>query len=349
MTMSGKVEPPETGAATYWDSDPKVAGFGVRVYAAGAKSFFLNYRIDGRERRYTIGAYPLWSVDGGARAGQGATHASRPGSRPRRRQARAPRGAHRARPDRPLHRDHLPRKAAAHFADDKRMLAEIGKHLGPHTKVDGCARRRHPGHAPQDQRIDRPRRPATGAANRILAVCSKMFSLSLVPMPGENTALAQCRSRQSVQGHRAQSRGGARAVFQPSGVGGDQRRPERVSRRRGRLRAPDHAHRLQAGRGDAGGVVGVRQGAGLLDQAVRPHQAAQGAQAAAEPGGDRADRPAAQEARTAIGFFPATSRASTWPRSGTSGISSGSEPGSAKTRACTICATRSPASAPAAA
>jgi hypothetical protein len=34
----------------------------VRVTAAGTKAFVVNYCIDGRERRITIGAYPDWSV-----------------------------------------------------------------------------------------------------------------------------------------------------------------------------------------------------------------------------------------------------------------------------------------------
>ena len=46
-----------------WDQAPKVVGFGVRAHAGGVKSFFLNYRIDGVERRHTIGRYPAWSVD----------------------------------------------------------------------------------------------------------------------------------------------------------------------------------------------------------------------------------------------------------------------------------------------
>src|SRR6202790_1607893 len=37
-------------------------GFGVRVTAAGARSFVLNYRLRGREHRYTIGAWPDWSA-----------------------------------------------------------------------------------------------------------------------------------------------------------------------------------------------------------------------------------------------------------------------------------------------
>ncbi|HWS10514.1 MAG TPA: integrase, partial [Xanthobacteraceae bacterium] len=31
-------------------------GFGVRVTAAGARAFILNYRLRGREHRFTIGA-----------------------------------------------------------------------------------------------------------------------------------------------------------------------------------------------------------------------------------------------------------------------------------------------------
>jgi integrase len=37
-------------------------GFGVRVTAAGAKSFVLNYRFGAKERRYTIGSWPDWSA-----------------------------------------------------------------------------------------------------------------------------------------------------------------------------------------------------------------------------------------------------------------------------------------------
>jgi integrase len=42
--------------------DDEVKGFGIRVTAAGARAFILNYRADGRERRITIGSFPDWSV-----------------------------------------------------------------------------------------------------------------------------------------------------------------------------------------------------------------------------------------------------------------------------------------------
>lgn len=45
-----------------WDQDVK--GFGIRVTAAGARAFVLNYRrkADARERRWTIGSFPDWGT-----------------------------------------------------------------------------------------------------------------------------------------------------------------------------------------------------------------------------------------------------------------------------------------------
>ncbi|WP_436637632.1 tyrosine-type recombinase/integrase [Microbaculum sp. FT89] len=51
---------PTTGNTITYDTDVK--GFGIRVTAAGAKAFVLNYRVGGRERRLTIGSYPDWSA-----------------------------------------------------------------------------------------------------------------------------------------------------------------------------------------------------------------------------------------------------------------------------------------------
>jgi len=179
-----KIEAPETGAVTYWDNDPNVRGFGLRVYASGAKSFFLNYRVDGRERRFTIGPFPRWSVS-----------AARERAKELRREidrGHDPAGQKRERRDAPTVQDlidryiseHLPRKSAsaARIEDEKKMLAMIGERLGKHTKVTevhgGDIRQMH-------MKITETGRPVR--ANRILAVCSKMFSLSLVPQPGENS------------------------------------------------------------------------------------------------------------------------------------------------------------------
>ena len=52
---------PAKGNKITYDSDVK--GFGIRITAAGARAFILNYRTRyGRERRYTIGSYPDWKT-----------------------------------------------------------------------------------------------------------------------------------------------------------------------------------------------------------------------------------------------------------------------------------------------
>src|SRR6186997_3315481 len=51
--------PPEKTSIQY---DQQLPGFGLRTTRSGTKSFILNYRIRGLERRLTIGRYPTWSV-----------------------------------------------------------------------------------------------------------------------------------------------------------------------------------------------------------------------------------------------------------------------------------------------
>jgi integrase len=54
---------PASGSRITYDGGAgRVAGFGCRVTAAGVKAFVLNYTINGRERRLTIGGYPTWKV-----------------------------------------------------------------------------------------------------------------------------------------------------------------------------------------------------------------------------------------------------------------------------------------------
>src|SRR5215203_7458481 len=53
---------PDKGSRLLWDIE--VRGFGLRVTAAGSKSFILNYRrkADGLERRWTIGGAGDWTT-----------------------------------------------------------------------------------------------------------------------------------------------------------------------------------------------------------------------------------------------------------------------------------------------
>ena len=51
---------PDQGQRFLWDT--QVKGFALRITARGAKSFVVDYRAKGRQRRMTIGSYPDWSV-----------------------------------------------------------------------------------------------------------------------------------------------------------------------------------------------------------------------------------------------------------------------------------------------
>jgi integrase len=178
-----------SGGEMWWDNDPKATGFGVRTYPGGGKSFFIDYRIEGRQRRFTIGPFPRWSAD-----------AARERARELRKQidrGHDPAGIKRERRTAPTVQDlidryiadHLPKKSgeAMRVTDEKAMLAEIGKHLGPHTKVvdvhDGDIRGMH---RKISESIGRSGQPRRVRANRILTVASKMFSMSLQSREGEN-------------------------------------------------------------------------------------------------------------------------------------------------------------------
>jgi integrase len=58
-SMAKSLPVPDRGSKVYYDD--RLSGFGVRVTAAGARSFILNYRTRaGRERRITIGSAGHW-------------------------------------------------------------------------------------------------------------------------------------------------------------------------------------------------------------------------------------------------------------------------------------------------
>jgi integrase len=63
-----RLQPPAKGNSITYFAGATVQGakaprgFGVRVTASGARAFVLNYRLRGREHRFTIGAWPDWSA-----------------------------------------------------------------------------------------------------------------------------------------------------------------------------------------------------------------------------------------------------------------------------------------------
>ena len=168
---------PNTGSKIYWDdTDNKVGGFGVRIWAAGTRSYILDYRVrgSGTQRRYTIGAAGDWAVG-----------AARIEARRLRRivdEGGDPMGHlqdERAAPtmndlcDR-FEAEHLPKKRSRTADDYKAVLK---RHVRPHfgkTKVADV----------QFEDVDALHRSitksgATYVANRTVAVLSKMFSLAI--------------------------------------------------------------------------------------------------------------------------------------------------------------------------
>ncbi len=169
--------------------DTEVKGFAAAIYAptrrnrSGNRSFLLNYRIDGVERFYTIGNRPAWSLE-----------AARAEAKELRR--RVDRGediavAKRERRDAPTVKELIERYKTDHLAskklkgprrnDAEKMLAEIGAELKLTRKVADV----HFGDIEaMHQHITASGRPVR--ANRILAMASSMFSLSLKPLAGED-------------------------------------------------------------------------------------------------------------------------------------------------------------------
>src|SRR6516164_8657328 len=182
VRLTNKFAAQLTGEDMWWDDDPKATGFGIRSYSGGGKSFFVDYRLHGRQRRYTIGPFPRWSAE-----------AAREEAKKLRKQIDRgvdPAGDKRARRTAPTIQDlidryiadHLPNKALVgpRLRDEQKMLTEIGDKLGKHTKVTDI----HGGDiADMHRKITQSGRSVR--ANRILAIASKMFSLALVPKAGE--------------------------------------------------------------------------------------------------------------------------------------------------------------------
>lgn len=55
-----KLGPPESGRIEYFDT--LLRGFALRITARGSKSWVLFYRVHGRQRRMTIGSYPMFDL-----------------------------------------------------------------------------------------------------------------------------------------------------------------------------------------------------------------------------------------------------------------------------------------------
>jgi integrase len=178
--------------------DQAVTGFGVRVTSAGARSFVLTYRIDGRERRLTIGAWPDWSV----------TAAREEAKRLKREidQGRDPLGERAETRSAPLVRDLIQRYLAEHASklsarnasDQASMLRSFVEPVWGSRKVEDIAHedvdrllaevakgRPRSHHAKGRSKAKRARKKQCGPkptairANRVGEVVRKMFNLAV--------------------------------------------------------------------------------------------------------------------------------------------------------------------------
>jgi integrase len=181
---------PAKGTKTLWDGgEDAIVGFGVRIYAPsknkpnGSRSFFLNYRADGIERRYTLGEFPAHkTVNARAEAKklrQRIANGEDPASDKRKRRE-APTVQDLL--DRYI-ADHLPTKACYgtwRERDERKMLGQIGDGLGHKSKVSDI-------HTADIEKLHRAITKGRGPvrANRVLAIASKAFSLAMIPLPGE--------------------------------------------------------------------------------------------------------------------------------------------------------------------
>ena len=166
-----------------------VVGFGVRIYAPskskpnGSRSFFLNYRVDGIERRYTIGEFPTGQRTMRAPkprgSGSGLTRGEDPAAEKRKRRE-APTIQDLL--DRYIE-DHLPTKACYgtwRERDERKMLDLIGDGLGRKSKVADI-------HFADIEKLHRAITKGNGPvrANRTIEIASKAFSLAMTPLSGE--------------------------------------------------------------------------------------------------------------------------------------------------------------------
>ena len=179
------LQPPPRGSRLIWDSE--LTGFALRVFApskahpAGARSFVLNYWLNGTERRFRIGSWPDWSATAARDEAKDLRRRIDRGEDPasdRREQREAPTLLDLAER---YKREHLSRKSEQSRHDDGVMLGHILKHIGADRKVADV----HYGDIVALHRaITDTGHPVL--ANRTVACASRMFSLSLLPMAGED-------------------------------------------------------------------------------------------------------------------------------------------------------------------
>jgi integrase len=165
---------PATGNTIAWDT--AVTGLGARVTAGGHRAFVLDYRTRaGRRRRYTIGAFPDWSITGAREEARRLRRAIDQGEDPLA-EIEAERGA-------PTVNDLIVRFLEEHVST-RRQSTQADYRIAIELHVRPTIGRLKVAEVTWSD-VDALRRKLTKAgkptqANRVVAVCSKMFALAIL-------------------------------------------------------------------------------------------------------------------------------------------------------------------------
>jgi integrase len=171
---------PPKGNRVYYDrpnnrGNDHTSGFGLRVTAANARSFVLNYRTaDGRERRFTIGGYPTWTLLAARDEAKRLKRDVDTGGDP----VKAKRELHSAPTVADLlarfEEEHLPTLRLSTQVEYRRMIKEVTAEIGK-VKVASCA-------FDDVARLHRKvtARGAPYRANRLVGVLSSAFNLAIL-------------------------------------------------------------------------------------------------------------------------------------------------------------------------
>ena len=169
--MVERLEAPDEGSRIVYDNE--LSGFGVRITAGRVISFVLNYRVHGRERRYTIGRWPESSADAARNEALELKREIKEGNDPL--QDRVLSRSERTVAD--LAHDYIERHATVHkrpatLRQDRQMLEGIIlPRLGQLT-LSGVGRR-------DIEALHQSLKATLYRANRVLALLSHMFNKAI--------------------------------------------------------------------------------------------------------------------------------------------------------------------------
>ena len=166
-----KMAAPEQGNRIEWDAE--IPGFGVRITASGVTSFILDYRIAGRQRRYTIGRYPEFTV-AAARIEAGEL-------RTRIRDGHDPMEERRQSRNEPTVGDLATEYLERHATPTKRPSSlRMDRQMIDHTIRPGIGKLRLKAIGRRDiEGLHLSLKTTPYAANRLLSLLSKMFNLGI--------------------------------------------------------------------------------------------------------------------------------------------------------------------------